>query len=148
MSSAVDLYAASDSPKAAAAGVPEGAMYEFENKINFAVFPALQGGPHNHQIAALATALLQVRRERREREREREKRERERELAGPSRSSSVSIESSPASISGLHALVVGKVQNTSVPTARLEVVLACHRVCKGFGEIYTASRLRSRVRSP
>lgn len=23
-------------------------------KINFAVFPMLQGGPHNHQIAALA----------------------------------------------------------------------------------------------
>jgi len=35
-------------------------VYEFENKINMAVFPALQGGPHNHQIAALATALLQV----------------------------------------------------------------------------------------
>lgn len=25
-----------------------------------AVFPALQGGPHNHTIAALATALKQV----------------------------------------------------------------------------------------
>jgi hypothetical protein len=35
-------------------------VYDFENKINMAVFPALQGGPHNHQIAALATALLQV----------------------------------------------------------------------------------------
>eukprot|EP00916_Digyalum_oweni_P005566 GHVL01009715.1.p1 GENE.GHVL01009715.1~~GHVL01009715.1.p1 ORF type:complete len:299 (+),score=36.01 GHVL01009715.1:46-942(+) len=28
-----------------------------EEKINFAVFPSLQGGPHNHQIAALATQL-------------------------------------------------------------------------------------------
>ncbi|CAN0007619.1 unnamed protein product [Scytosiphon promiscuus] len=28
--------------------------------IDFAVFPALQGGPHNHQIAALATALKEA----------------------------------------------------------------------------------------
>jgi len=28
--------------------------------INFAVFPGLQGGPHNHTIAALATALKQA----------------------------------------------------------------------------------------
>ncbi|KAL8535981.1 hypothetical protein ACS0TY_011573 [Phlomoides rotata] len=34
--------------------------YEFEEKINFAVFPALQGGPHNNHIAALAIALKQV----------------------------------------------------------------------------------------
>ena len=47
-------------PKEAGKNVPEGAVYEFEKKINMAVFPALQGGPHNHQIAALATALLQV----------------------------------------------------------------------------------------
>lgn len=33
---------------------------EFEDRINFAVFPSLQGGPHNHQIAALATQLKEV----------------------------------------------------------------------------------------
>ena len=32
-----------------------------EEKINFAVFPGHQGGPHNHTISALATALKQVR---------------------------------------------------------------------------------------
>lgn len=34
--------------------------YDFEEKINFAVFPALQGGPHNNHIAALAIALKHV----------------------------------------------------------------------------------------
>lgn len=29
-------------------------------KIDFAVFPMLQGGPHNHQVAALAAQLKQV----------------------------------------------------------------------------------------
>merc|ERR1719181_53480 len=36
---------------------------DYENlaeNINFAVFPGLQGGPHNHTIAALATALKQA----------------------------------------------------------------------------------------
>ena len=33
------------------------AQYDYEDKINFAVFPSLQGGPHNHQIGALAVAL-------------------------------------------------------------------------------------------
>eukprot|EP00899_Mesostigma_viride_P022529 jgi/Mesvir1/3460/Mv11953-RA.1 len=33
---------------------------EFETRINMAVFPGLQGGPHNHQIAALAVALKQA----------------------------------------------------------------------------------------
>lgn len=35
-------------------------MYNFEEAINMAVFPALQGGPHNHQIAALAVALKEA----------------------------------------------------------------------------------------
>lgn len=35
----------------------EGIAYEMEDAINFAVFPSLQGGPHNHQIGALAAAL-------------------------------------------------------------------------------------------
>lgn len=33
---------------------------QFEDEINSAVFPALQGGPHNHQIAALAVALKEA----------------------------------------------------------------------------------------
>lgn len=32
-------------------------MYDLENPINSAVFPGLQGGPHNHTISALAVAL-------------------------------------------------------------------------------------------
>lgn len=35
-------------------------MYDLDNKINFAVFPGAQGGPHNHTITALATALKQA----------------------------------------------------------------------------------------
>jgi len=33
---------------------------DFETRINQAVFPALQGGPHEHQIAGVATQLLEV----------------------------------------------------------------------------------------
>lgn len=33
---------------------------QFERKINDAVFPGLQGGPHDHQIAAIATQLKEV----------------------------------------------------------------------------------------
>lgn len=35
-------------------------MYDFEKKINGAVFPSLQGGPHQHQVAAIAVAMRQV----------------------------------------------------------------------------------------
>lgn len=34
--------------------------YDLESKINFAVFPQLQGGPHMHAIAGVAVALKQV----------------------------------------------------------------------------------------
>ncbi|XP_018011114.1 serine hydroxymethyltransferase [Hyalella azteca] len=34
--------------------------YDYASKINSAVFPGLQGGPHNHQIAAVATAMRQA----------------------------------------------------------------------------------------
>ena len=40
-----------------AKGEAEGSAYDFEARIDFAVFPSLQGGPHNHQIGALAVAL-------------------------------------------------------------------------------------------
>merc|ERR1712216_180195 len=39
---------------------PGAPMYEYEDAINFSVFPSLQGGPHNHQIAGLATQLKEV----------------------------------------------------------------------------------------
>lgn len=38
-------------------GEPEGSTFDCEDRIHTAVFPSLQGGPHNHQIAALAVAL-------------------------------------------------------------------------------------------
>ena len=34
--------------------------YDLQEKIDFAVFPGCQGGPHNHTITALATALKQA----------------------------------------------------------------------------------------
>jgi glycine hydroxymethyltransferase len=34
--------------------------YDLEDKINWAVFPALQGGPHEHQIAAISVALKEA----------------------------------------------------------------------------------------
>lgn len=36
-------------------------MYDLESRINQAVFPGLQGGPHNHAIAGIATTMKQVR---------------------------------------------------------------------------------------
>jgi glycine hydroxymethyltransferase len=47
-------------PKPPKKGQPEGAVYDYEDNINFVVFPSLQGGPHNHQIAALVVALQQT----------------------------------------------------------------------------------------
>merc|ERR1712216_389569 len=44
-------------PKSSEEGAPH---YAYEDAINQAVFPALQGGPHNHQIAGLATQLKEV----------------------------------------------------------------------------------------
>jgi glycine/serine hydroxymethyltransferase len=38
-------------------------MYDLENRINAAVFPGHQGGPHNHTIAAIAVALKQAKTE-------------------------------------------------------------------------------------
>lgn len=38
----------------------EEVKYDYEDKINQAVFPGLQGGPHNHTIAGLAVALKQA----------------------------------------------------------------------------------------
>lgn len=35
-------------------------LYNLEQRINFSVFPSLQGGPHNHTMAAIATALKQA----------------------------------------------------------------------------------------
>jgi len=40
--------------------VIEGQNYELEAPINFAIFPAIQGGPHENQIAAVAVALKEV----------------------------------------------------------------------------------------
>lgn len=34
--------------------------FDYEEKINFSVFPGHQGGPHNHTIAALSVALHQA----------------------------------------------------------------------------------------
>lgn len=38
-------------------------MYDLEAKINHAVFPGLQGGPHNNSIAGIATAFKQAKTE-------------------------------------------------------------------------------------
>lgn len=35
-------------------------LYDLETRVNSAVFPSLQGGPHNHAIGAVAVALKQV----------------------------------------------------------------------------------------
>ena len=35
-------------------------LYDYEDRINNAVFPGLQGGPHNDQIAAIAVAMQEA----------------------------------------------------------------------------------------
>uniref|UniRef100_A0A8C8C1V6 Serine hydroxymethyltransferase n=1 Tax=Oncorhynchus tshawytscha TaxID=74940 RepID=A0A8C8C1V6_ONCTS len=35
-------------------------QYDLEDRVNFSVFPSLQGGPHNHAIAGVAVALKQA----------------------------------------------------------------------------------------
>ncbi|XP_013385211.1 serine hydroxymethyltransferase, mitochondrial [Lingula anatina] len=35
-------------------------MYDYESRINFAVFPSLQGGPHENNIGGIAVALKQA----------------------------------------------------------------------------------------
>ena len=47
-------------PKPHKKGQPEGALYDYEDRVNFYVFPSLQGGPYNHHIVALVVALKQV----------------------------------------------------------------------------------------
>lgn len=51
----------SQGPKPASRLLPgeaPGTLYDFEDRINMAVFPSLQGGPHNNAIGALCVALL------------------------------------------------------------------------------------------
>eukprot|EP00184_Porphyridium_aerugineum_P007907 CAMPEP_0184691986 /NCGR_PEP_ID=MMETSP0313-20130426/649_1 /TAXON_ID=2792 /ORGANISM="Porphyridium aerugineum, Strain SAG 1380-2" /LENGTH=475 /DNA_ID=CAMNT_0027149777 /DNA_START=106 /DNA_END=1533 /DNA_ORIENTATION=+ len=49
-------------PKLDAQGnpLPGNVVYDFENRINQAVFPGIQGGPHNNTIAALGVALKEA----------------------------------------------------------------------------------------
>lgn len=39
---------------------PEQIMYDLEDRIDSAVFPTLQGGPHNHTIAGISVALKEA----------------------------------------------------------------------------------------
>lgn len=56
------FYRRGPKPKKLGATLNQGdeSNYDFEEKINFALYPSLQGGPHNNHIAALAIALNQV----------------------------------------------------------------------------------------
>lgn len=47
-------------PRAGVIFMKKGLNPDIEAKVNFAVFPSLQGGPHNHAIAGIATAMLQA----------------------------------------------------------------------------------------
>ncbi|TYH24786.1 hypothetical protein ES288_A03G117500v1 [Gossypium darwinii] len=55
-----DILSERTKPPKKSGAAEDGTMYEFEDKMNFAVFPSVQGGPHNHQIGALAVALKQA----------------------------------------------------------------------------------------
>jgi len=39
---------------------PIDGLYDFENPVNFAVFPSLQGGPHENQIGGIAVCMLEA----------------------------------------------------------------------------------------
>jgi len=39
---------------------PGGIVYDLDKRVNFAVFPTMQGGPHENQIGAIAVALGEV----------------------------------------------------------------------------------------
>lgn len=47
-------------PKPGPDGQPSDQMYDWEAKVNQAVFPGCQGGPHNNTIGALAVALKEA----------------------------------------------------------------------------------------
>ena len=47
-------------PKPPKKGHPKCALYDYEDRVNFSMFPSLQGGTHNHQIVALVATLKQV----------------------------------------------------------------------------------------
>ncbi|CAI5495499.1 unnamed protein product [Closterium sp. Naga37s-1] len=49
--------ASASPPPPPSARVP---VYDLEDRINFAVFPSMQGGPHNNHTAALAVSLKQA----------------------------------------------------------------------------------------
>lgn len=41
-------------------GNPTEESYDYEDRINFAVFPSCQGGPHNNAIAGIGAALVEA----------------------------------------------------------------------------------------
>jgi glycine hydroxymethyltransferase len=41
-------------------GQPTDKVYDYEERVNFSVFPSIQGGPHINTIAAIAVALREA----------------------------------------------------------------------------------------